>query len=104
MPWRCNVLWEDVVIVHLLCVDRAFRGRGVGKILVRQVLQLCREQGKRAIRLDVMKKNLPAHRLYLSCGFLYVGDCRLYYEDTGGMDFTMYEYDLSKCTAMDEFS
>ena len=102
VPWRCDALWEDVVIVHLLCVDRAFRCCGVGRMLVEQVIQISRGHGKRAVRLDVMKKNLPAHKLYLTCGFSSVGDCRLYYEDTGWMDFTMYEYDLSKCTAFDE--
>ena len=45
----------------------------------------------KAIRLDVLKGNAPAERLYTSLGFVYVDTLKLFYEDTGRVDFELYE-------------
>ena len=51
---------------------------------------------KQAVRLDVMTKNLPAQKLYTAAGFVPIGKFRITYEDTGPMEFFMYEYDLNE--------
>ena len=44
------------------------------------------------MRLDILKCNLPAEKLYPACGFQCVDTVTMYYEDTGWTDFEMYEY------------
>ena len=51
--------------------------------------------GMKAVRLDVLKGNLPAEKLYEGEGFTYVDTVKLFYEDTGRVDFKMYEYLIS---------
>ncbi|MBE6659075.1 MAG: GNAT family N-acetyltransferase [Ruminococcaceae bacterium] len=96
VPWILPVAWSDAIVVHLLCVDCAYQRRGIGRHIVASLINICRGMGKQAIRLDVMTKNLPAQKLYTSAGFVYVGRFEITYEDTGTMEFFMYEYDLSE--------
>ena len=96
VPWAVDAPWSEVAVVHLLCVACRMHGRGIGREMVAQLLALCRAAGKQAVRLDVMTKNLPAHRLYTSAGFTRIGRFRIFYEDTGAMEFDMYEFDLRR--------
>ena len=96
VAWLNDLPWDDVTVVHLLCVDCAHRHRGIGRSAVSALLSICRAMGKHAVRLDVMTKNIPAQKLYTSVGFAEIGRYRITYEDTGPMDFLMYEYDLTK--------
>ena len=96
VPWLLDIAWKDAVVVHLLCVDCSHQGRGIGRAVVRDLLSVCRDMGKRAVRLDVMTKNLPAQKLYTAAGFASVGEYTITYEDTGPLSFFMYEYDLTE--------
>ena len=51
--------------------------------------------GQKALRLDVLKGNTPAEKLYTHFGFQSRGVVRMYYEDTGWTDYEVYEYLLS---------
>jgi GNAT superfamily N-acetyltransferase len=53
-------------------VHPAYRGRGVGRRLLRALLAAAREQGIARISLSVERAN-PARRLYLDEGFRVVG-------------------------------
>ncbi len=48
----------------------------------------------KAIRLDVLKGNLPAEKLYSGLGFRYLHTLNMFYEDTGWTDYELYEYTL----------
>ena len=50
----------------------------------------------KAVRLDVLKGNVPAERLYKDMGFRYVDTLQLFYEDTGRVDFDLYELDIDQ--------
>jgi GNAT superfamily N-acetyltransferase len=56
-----------------LWVDPAWRGQGVGDVLVEAVLGWVRAQGYRAVHLWVAADNAPATRLYARHGFLPTG-------------------------------
>ena len=80
-------------LLHLLerLVDDDFAGMGFAKKLVAYAADISRSLGKKVIRLDVLKGNLPADKLYLKCGFDFIGEQKIYYEDTGLADFRLYE-------------
>jgi ribosomal protein S18 acetylase RimI-like enzyme len=59
--------------------------------MVRFAIETARAAGMKAIRLDVLKGNVPAERLYPAMGFTYVDTIKLFYEDTGRVDFELFE-------------
>ena len=91
MKWQTDAKKDEVIIVHLLGVSAAYQKKGVGKQIVANVIEICKKNQIKAIRLDVLKQNVPAAKLYLSMGFKYIDSIKMYYEDTGWTDFLLYE-------------
>lgn len=91
IDWPTEVEEDEVSVIHLLAVHDDFAGMGFGKKLVSYAQDLSRSMGRKVIRLDVLKDNLPAEKLYLRCGFSFVTEKQLFYEDTGLVDFRMFE-------------
>jgi len=52
-----------------VAVDAAWRGRGIGRGLLRELIQHARAEGQPALSLSVSATNAPAMRLYRSLGF-----------------------------------
>ena len=92
--WAVHAEPEEVATIHILCVHPRHAGRGCAKQLLDWAIAHAKRQGKKAIRLDVLKGNLPAERLYRGKGFQYIDTIRMFYEDTGWTDFDLYEYPL----------
>ena len=92
--WPVEAGAGEVFIIHILCVHPRHAGRGHAKALLDWAIADAKRKGKKAIRLDVLKGNLPAERLYRGKGFQYVGTFRMYYEDTDWSDFELFEYPL----------
>jgi GNAT superfamily N-acetyltransferase len=69
-------LVEDDAELVSLWVHPAWRGRGVGDLLVQAVLDWAREQGHREVRLWVSADNAPAEQLYARHGFVRTGACQ----------------------------
>ncbi len=69
-------LVEDGAELVSLWVHPSWRGRGVGDLLVRAVLDWAREQGHREVRLWVSAGNAPAEHLYARHGFTRTGACQ----------------------------
>lgn len=91
IPWPTRCQPDGVAVIHLLAVHPQTRGRGLGRHMVLEAIRLARDEGKRAIHLDVIPGNLAASRIYLQAGFELVGTFKIFYEDTGLADFEMYE-------------
>lgn len=80
-----------------LCVRETMRGRGIGRTLLRQLLDLAVEAGVEDAFLEVRPSNLAAIRLYQSLGFVPVGVRRGYYQAAGGReDATVLRLDLQQ--------
>ena len=90
-----DALRSEFMVIHMLGVHNDFAGRGVAKEMVRFAIETAKAAGMKAIRLDVLEGNVPAERLYASLGFIYVDTIKLFYEDTGRVDFKLFELDLS---------
>lgn len=59
--------------INTVIVDTAARGRGIGEALTREAVQICRDAGVRRITLSSRLDRVPAHRMYLRCGFELTG-------------------------------
>jgi [ribosomal protein S18]-alanine N-acetyltransferase len=69
-----------------LCVAGAMRCRGVGRRLLRSLLDRALEAGMSEAFLEVRPSNTAAIRLYLAFGFVQVGMRRGYYQAVGGRE------------------
>ncbi len=89
--WQTQADDSELLIIHALGVHSDFHGKGYAKAMVRKAIEIARETGMKAIRLDVLGGNTPAERLYQGFGFQYMATLQMYYEDTGWTDFSLYE-------------
>jgi len=64
-----------------ICVDPDYRGRGIGKALMNEILKKLRESGVCRVRLEVRVSNEVARRLYERLGFKVVDRIDNYYPD-----------------------
>ena len=81
-----------MAVIHILAVHPDRQGSGVGSEMVREAICLARENGMKAVRLDALASNTPAHSMYKRLGFEYRGKQHLYAENTGWTDFYFFEF------------
>lgn len=72
----------DEMEVLNLGVHPDFRRRGIGRALMLNLMERCRDLEIRRGLLDVKETNLPAKALYERLGFKKVGVRKKYYPDT----------------------
>lgn len=61
---------RPLINIHDLVVDVAYRGRGLGACLLREVERVARDRGCCKITLEVLSGNVAARRCYEKFGFL----------------------------------
>lgn len=93
-PWSITCELDEVLIPHALAVNPGLQGKGIGKIVVKHIIDAARMEHKRAVRLDVLGACKAAERLYTSCGFQFVAVKEMFYEDTGWTVYKMFERNL----------
>ncbi len=91
VSWLEEFADDQVATLHLLAVCPAYQGKGLGCTIIEKVCEIAGKNGKMALRLDVLKSNLPARRMYERAGFSFRGEQNLYAENTGWIDFLFYE-------------
>ena len=92
--WPSGADPDEALVIHALGVHPAYQRHGCGKSMVEWVINHARLNGYKVVRLDVLKGNLPAERLYESLGFQKAADIPMYYPDTGWTNFLLYEYQV----------
>lgn len=70
--------------VFAIAVDSNYRGRGVGRTLLKAAFNLLRKRKIGFLRLEVRVSNNVAQRLYRSTGFMEIGFIPFYYKDGEG--------------------
>jgi ribosomal-protein-alanine N-acetyltransferase len=74
--------------IHTMAVDPMHQGRGIGRLLLRALLDVADAQ-LAVVFLEVRTDSLPAKALYESEGFTVVGLRRRYYRPSGADAHTM---------------
>ena len=72
-------LLVDELHVNTLVVDFPFRGRGLGRLLMRHVLEDAAKGGASRATLEVRESNIAARRLYEGLGFSVTATRPKYY-------------------------
>lgn len=71
--------WTKYALIHDLAVDPKHRRQGVGRALIRRAVDWAQAAGFPGLTLETQDINVPACRLYESCGFQLCGfDTQLY--------------------------
>ena len=94
IPWGVELASDQVATLHLLAVCPDYRGRALGSRILEEAEDLARRNGKKALRLDTLVSNLPAQHMYETNGFSLRGKQHWYAENTGWIDFLLYEKEL----------
>ena len=89
--WELDLKDDQVAVVHLLCVGPQWQHRGIGRRAMELAMDLARKMGKKALRLDALACNTPAHRLYESLGFQRRGMAHWFADNVGWTDFYLFE-------------
>lgn len=92
IKWLIETTKEETLIIHALGVISTMKNKGLAKELVEYVINLAKENRIKNIRLDVLEGNIPAEKLYTKKGFTYITTTPMYYEDTGWVNYMLYEY------------
>lgn len=61
------------MVLHRLCVNPAFQGKGIGTFTMRHIEECLGKRGCRSIRLDAFTENPIAERMYKKLGYQVVG-------------------------------
>lgn len=86
--WSINANADEVYVIHTLAINPEYKGLKIAQKLLEFTDELAKNNGVKTIRLDVRKGNIPAVKLYLRCGYTYVGAINL---DFRGADLGLFE-------------
>ena len=92
--WKYPLNRGEYLIVHTLAVSPSSERKGVASFLVDGCVEYARDNGYRAIRLDVVPENTPAVHLYQKKGFTFAGRKDLKRNIKGLPLFDLYERNL----------
>ena len=76
-------LWKSVDDIHLtnIVIKKCYRNKGLGSILLKELIELVKETGKKEFTLEVNEKNIAAQKLYSKFGFKTLGIRKKYYNN-----------------------
>lgn len=94
VKWMIEAPKDKVAVIHTLGVLPTHHGQGIAQFLVKEAINLSIQNEQKVVRLDVLETNTPAQKLYTKMGFKYIDTIEMFYEDTGWVDFLLYEYVL----------
>ncbi len=92
--WKRELNEGEYLVIHTLATDPEIYHKGLGKKMVGYCISLAKENGYKALRLDVVPTNTPARALYEKMGFSYAGEKDLLRGIADIPLFALYELNL----------
>lgn len=89
--WHTDLDYRNIIVLYTFAVHPEYLNKHVGKQIMDFVLKYAEQCKIKAIRLDVYQKNIPAIKLYESCGFQYIDTVDLGYSEYGLDLFRLYQ-------------
>ncbi len=77
-------LTDIEIEIYFIGVARSYRGKGLGKKLLKSIISFSKSYGASEIILEVGVKNVPAKKIYLSSDFIECGIRKDYYKNKSG--------------------
>ena len=77
-------LTDREVEIYFIGVEESFRGRGLGKKLLKSIIRFSKNYGADFIILEVGINNIPAKNMYSSFNFIECGIRKNYYRNSSG--------------------
>ena len=96
LQWPTAAEEDEISVIHALGVHPSQCRKGYASGMVKYAIETARDNHQKVIRLDVLKGNIAAEKLYGSLGF----SRRYLYNRTGALPFLQkfrYAFQLSKC-------
>lgn len=90
-PWRYRASDDEVMVIHTLSVDPAYRKQGVATALIKFYEEYAAAEGCTNLRLDTNRENTPARRLYLNLGYTEAEVVPCLYEGIENLYLMCYE-------------
>ena len=75
--WTQELDDGEYMVIHAFALDPDYQGKGYGSEVIRFCINKAKDEGFKAIRLDIVPENIPARKLYEKNSFTYVGDADL---------------------------
>ena len=94
LQWPTAAEEDEISVIHALGVHPSQCRKGYASGMVKYAIETARDNHQKVIRLDVLKGNIAAEKLYGSLGFQYMQTIQMFYVDTGWKDFMLYEYEI----------
>lgn len=76
--------------LYSIAVNPLHQGKGMGKVMLKEVISIAKKMHKAAISLEVDEQNLKAIKLYQNHGFTTLG-CKKNYYKNGNTALIMYK-------------
>lgn len=80
VAFYCNDEKNEDAYLSLILVDDILKGKGIGKSLLKTSINILEEKGFKNFRLEVLKNNKPALKLYKSFDFTIVAESDHFYK------------------------
>lgn len=92
--WKSDLKDGEYLVIHTLATDPELIGQGIASYMVKYCIDLAKDKGYKAIRLDVVPDNAPARRLYEKLGFVSAGERDLKRDIEDIPFFALYELEI----------
>ena len=79
-----KILVDEADIMNIV-VKKSYRNKGIGSLLLGNLILLCNELNLKSLSLEVNEKNIPAINLYKKFGFRDIGTRKNYYKNENGI-------------------
>ena len=94
VDWQDKAPDEKVMVLHTLCVDPNFGGRGYAKEFLRFYEDYARENGCTCLRIDTNAINTRARAMYAKLGYREAGIVTCTFNGLDNIDLVMLEKSL----------